>query len=193
MGGWRPLSPESDKSHDSNASTREPSPRRSTVLESFCRVFPPVETNMEVGRRKNEEEKPLLREMTTKNQGSGSTYGEEEESEVLHNRVYSPEVECHRQSKSWDKDRGMVQVPERMNSCLQQAEEGEPERYVERWREGSEEPEVWSMEDRRLVDFYRITIRENGLVIPSLRELMKQREEMIERRKKKKKKKCDRQ
>ena len=34
IGGWRTLSPESDKSHDSNASTREPSPRRSTVLES---------------------------------------------------------------------------------------------------------------------------------------------------------------
>ena len=77
MGGWRTLSPESDKSHDSNASTREPSPRRSTVLESFCRVFPPVKTDMEVGRRKNEEEKPLLREMMmTEDQGSGSTHGE---------------------------------------------------------------------------------------------------------------------
>ena len=104
MGGWRTQSPESAKSHDRNASTREPSPRRSTVLESFCRVFPPVRTNIEVESEKNEEEKPLLREkmMLTEDQGSGSTHGEEEEeSIVLHNRVYRPEVECHKRSKSW--------------------------------------------------------------------------------------------
>ena len=137
MGGWRTLSPESVKSHDSNASRREPSPRRSRVLESFCRVFPPVRTNMEVESEKNEEEKPLLREkmMMTEDQGSGSTLGEEEEeSIVLHNRVYRPEVECDKRSKSWD--RGMVRMPERKkNSCLPQAEEGEPERWMERWME----------------------------------------------------------
>ena len=180
MGGWRTLSPESDKSHDSNASTREPSPRRSTVLESFCRVFPPVRTDIEVESEKNEEEKPLLREkmMMTEDQGSGSTL-DEEESFVLHNRVYRPEVDCHKRSKSWD--RGMVRMPETMkNSCLPQAEEGEPERCMERcmerWREGSEDPGVWSMEDHRLVEFYRITICENGMVVPSQMELMKQRE-----------------
>ena len=32
------------------------------------------------------------------------------------------------------------------------------------------------MEDRRLVEFYRITIRENGVVVLSQRELMKERE-----------------
>ena len=86
MGGWRTLSPESDKSHDSNASTREPSPRRSTVLESFCRVFPPVRTNIEVDSEKSEEENPLLREkmMMTEDQGTRNTHGEEEESEVLY-------------------------------------------------------------------------------------------------------------
>ena len=66
------------------------------------------------------------------------------------------------------------------NSCLPQAEEDEPERCMERcmerWREGSEDPEVWSMEDRRLVEFYRITIRENGMVVLSQMELMKERE-----------------
>ena len=185
MGGWRTLSPESDKSHDSNASRREPSPRRSTVLESFCRVFPPVRMDMEVDSEKSEEEKPLLREMMmmTEDQGSGSTHGEEE-SEVLHNRVYRPEVKCESRSKSWDRDRGMMQVPEMMkNSCLAQAEEGEPERCMERcmekcterWREGSEDPEVWSMEDRRLVDFYRITICKNGIEVPLLKDLMKER------------------
>ena len=72
--------------------------------------------------------------MLTEDQGSGSTHGEEE-SEVLHNRVYRPEVDCHKRSKSWDRDRGMVQVPEMLkNSCLPQAEEGEPERCMERWR-----------------------------------------------------------
>ena len=187
MGGWRTLSPESDKSHDSNASTREPSPRRSTVLESFCRVFPPVRMDIQVDSEESEEEKPLLREKKmTEDQGSGSTHGEEEESEVLHNRVYRPEVDCHKRSKSWD--RGMVRMPETMkNSCLPQAEEGEPERCMERcmerWREGSEDPEVWSMEDRRLVESYRITIRENGMVVLSQRELMKERERKLERRK----------
>ena len=132
IGGWRTLSPESEKSHDSNASTREPSPRRSTVLESFCRVFPPVRMDIQVESEKSEEEKPLLREkmMMTEDQGSGSTL-DEEESEVLHNRVYRPEVDCHKRSKSWD--RGMVRMPETMkNSCLPQAEEGEPERCMER-------------------------------------------------------------
>ena len=47
---------------------------------------------------------------------------------------------------------------------------------MERWREGSEDPEVWSMEDRRLVESYRINIRENGTVVLSQREMMKQRE-----------------
>ena len=47
---------------------------------------------------------------------------------------------------------------------------------MERWREGSEDPEVWSMEDRRLVEFYQITIRENGMVVLSQRELMKERD-----------------
>ena len=47
---------------------------------------------------------------------------------------------------------------------------------MERWREGSEDPEVWSMEDRRLVEFYRLTIRENGMVVLSQRELMKERD-----------------
>ena len=84
IGGWRTLSPESDKSHDSNASTREPSPRRSTVLESFCRVFPPVRMDIQVDSEESEEEKPLLREKKmTEDQGSGSTHGEEE-SEVLY-------------------------------------------------------------------------------------------------------------
>ena len=32
------------------------------------------------------------------------------------------------------------------------------------------------MEDRRLVEFYQITIRENGMVVLSQRELMKERE-----------------
>ena len=124
----------------------------------------------------------------TEDQGSGSTLDDEEEEEsiVLHNRVYRPEVECHKRSKSWD--RGMVQMPEMMkNSCLPQAEEGEPERCMERcmerWREGSEDPEVWSMEDRRLVESYQITIRENGMVVLSQRELMKERERKLERRK----------
>ena len=54
---------------------------------------------------------------------------------------------------------------------------------MERWREGSEDPEVWSMEDRRLVESYRITIRENGMVVLSQRELMKERERKLERRK----------
>ena len=167
IGGWRTLSPESDKSHDSNASTREPSPRRSTVLESFCRVFPPVRMDIQVESEKNEEEKPLLRgKMMTEDQGSGSTL-DEEESEVLHNRVYRPEVDCHKRSKSWD--RGMVRMPETMkNSCLPQ---------------GSEDHEVWSMEDRRLVESYQITIRENGMVVLSQRELMKERERKLERRK----------
>ena len=47
---------------------------------------------------------------------------------------------------------------------------------MERWREGSEDPEVWSMEDRRLVESYQITIRENGMAVLSQRELMKERE-----------------
>ena len=134
MGGWRTLSPESDKSHDSNVSTREPLPRRSTVLESFCRVFPPVRKDIQVDSEESEEEKPLLRgKMTTEDQGAGSTLDEEEEEEsfVLHNRVYRPEVDCHKRSKSWD--RGMVRMPETMkNSCLLQAEEGEPDRCMER-------------------------------------------------------------
>ena len=180
IGGWRTLSPESEKSHDSNASTREPSPRRSTVLESFCRVFPPVRMDIQVDSEESEDEKPLLREkmMMTEDQGSGSTL-DEEKSIVLHNRVYRPEVDCHKRSKSWD--RGMVRMPETMkNSCLPQAEEGEPERCMERcmerWREGSEDPEVWSMEDRRLVESYQITIRENGMAVLSQRELMKERD-----------------
>ena len=79
-------------------------------------------------------------------------------------------------------------MPETMkNSCLLQAEEGEPERCMERcmerWKEGSEDPEVWSMEDRRLVESYQITIRENGMVVLSQRELMKERERKLERRK----------
>ena len=57
------------------------------------------------------------------------------------------------------------------------------ERCMERWREGSEDPEVWSMEDRRLVDFYRITICENGMVVLSQREMIRRREEMRERKK----------
>ena len=142
----------------------------------------------------NEEEKPLLREkmMMTEDQGSGSTL-DEAKSIVLHNRVYRPEVDCHKRSKSWD--RGMVRMPETMkNSCLPQAEESEPERYMERcmegcmercmerWREGSEDPEVWSMEDRRLVESYQITIRENGMAVLSQRELMIERERKLERR-----------
>ena len=33
------------------------------------------------------------------------------------------------------------------------------------------------MEDRRLVEFYRITICENGIVVPLQKELMKEKEE----------------
>ena len=89
---------------------------------------------IQVDSEKSEDEKPLLREKKmTKDQGSGSTHGEEEDSIVLHNRVYRPEVECERRSKSWDRDRGMMQVSERKkSSCLVQAEEGEPERCTER-------------------------------------------------------------
>ena len=93
--------------------------------------------DIQVDSEESEDEKPLLREkkMMTEDQGPESTHGEEE-SEVLHNRVYRPEVECHKRSKSCD--RGMVRMPERKkNSCLPQAEEGEPERCMERWREGS--------------------------------------------------------
>ena len=42
------------------------------------------------------------------------------------------------------------------------------------------------MEDRRLVEFYRITICENGIVVPSQREMIRRREENVERKKKKK-------
>ena len=139
--------------------------------------------DIQVESEKSEEEKPLLREkmMMTEDQGSGSTL-DEEKSFVLHNRVYRPEVDCHKRSKSWDRD--MVRMPETMkNSCLPQAEEGESERCMERWREGSEDPGVWSMEDRRLVDFYRITICKNGMVVPSQREMIRRREEMRERKK----------
>ena len=139
--------------------------------------------DIQVGSEESEEEKPLLRDkmMMTEDQGSGSTL-DEEESGVLHNTVYRPEVDCHKLSKSWD--RGMVRMPEMMRtSCLPQAEEDEPERCMERWREGSEDPEVWSMEDRRLVESYQITIRENGMVVLSQRELMKERERKLERRK----------
>ena len=57
------------------------------------------------------------------------------------------------------------------------------ERCMERWREGSEDPEVWSMEDRRLMEFYRITICKNGMVVPSQREMIRRRERKLERRK----------
>ena len=40
------------------------------------------------------------------------------------------------------------------------------------------------MEDRRLVESYQITIRENGMVIPSFMEMMKQVEKIIEKKKK---------
>ena len=39
------------------------------------------------------------------------------------------------------------------------------------------------MEDRRLMEFYRITICKNGMVVPSQREMIRRRERKLERRK----------
>ena len=79
LGGWRPSSPESERSHYSNASTREHSPRRDTILNSHCRVVTPVKVNVQVDQEESEEEEEEEEEEEDIDMSGGGLFGDDDD------------------------------------------------------------------------------------------------------------------